>query len=354
MKNSVFLLLTTSVFLTLLAATFFLLPKPQPAQAGTLPAPALQPSAHILEEPIQPIPEEVDLDAAKVTLGGQLFQDKRLSHDDTLSCAGCHALGKGGTDQLAHSVGVGGVIGVVNAPTVFNSGLNYRQFWNGRADTLEDQVNGPTHNPEEMRSDWDEIMGKLRRDVKYRAAFAALYPDGIHPRNVRDAISTYERSLITPDSRFDRYLRGDRAALSVSEKRGYLLFKQDGCVSCHQGANIGGNMFQKFGVMGDYFAARGHETDADSGRYAVTGRVSDKHVFRVPSLRNVALTAPYFHDGSATTLPQAVEVMAIYQLGRPLEPNELVQIVEFLNSTTGTQPGRPGRPGSSEQPGGPK
>ena len=345
MKKQAFLLLATSVFLTLLAATFFLLPKPRPAQAGPPLSDALQPGAHILEEPIQPIPEKINLDAAKVALGGQLFQDKRLSHDDTLSCASCHALEKGGTDQLAHSVGIGGALGGVNAPTVLNSGLNYRQFWNGRANTLEDQVNGPTHNPKEMGSDWDEIMGKLRRDARYQAAFAALYPDGIHPRNVRDAIATYERSLVTPDSRFDRYLRGDQTALSASEKRGYLLFKQDGCVSCHQGANIGGNMFQKFGVMGDYFAARGHETDADIGRYAVTGRESDKHVFRVPSLRNVALTAPYFHDGSATTLPQAVEVMAMYQLGRPLEPNELVQIVDFLNSTTGKQPGSPERQG---------
>ncbi len=344
MKRPIFLLLTTSAFLILLAATFFLLPKPKPAQAWTPLSADLQPSAHILEEPIQPIPERVELDAAKVALGAQLFQDKRLSHDDTLSCAGCHALGKGGTDQLTHSVGIGGALGGVNAPTVLNSGLNYRQFWNGRANTLEDQVNGPTHNPKEMGSDWDEIMGKLRRDSKYRAAFAALYPDGLHPRNVRDAIATYERSLLTPDSRFDRYLRGDRAALSADEKQGYLLFKQDGCVSCHQGANIGGNMFQKFGVMGDYFAARGHETDADLGRYAVTGRESDKHVFRVPSLRNVALTAPYFHDGSATTLPQAVEVMAMYQLGHPLEPKELVQIVGFLNSTTGKQPDSPKQP----------
>ena len=168
----------------------------------------------------------------------------------------------------------------------------------------------------------------------------ALYPDtGIQPPAIRDAIAGYERILITPDSRFDQYLRGDKTALSNEEKQGYLHFKKDGCISCHQGANIGGNMFQKFGIMGNYFADRGSETDADLGRFAVTGREDDKHVFRIPSLRNVALTAPYFHDGTATTLPQAVEVMAKYQLGRPLEPTELVQIVKFLKTLTGKQSG---------------
>ena len=300
---------------------------------------AAVPSAHILEEPIQPLPEQVDVDPRKAALGALLFADKRLSHDNTLSCASCHSLSKGGTDQLAHSVGIGGAVGAVNAPTVLNSGLNYKQFWNGRADTLEDQVNGPTHNPKEMGSDWQEIVGKLKRDSHYAAEFAALYSDGgLNPQSIRDAVAGYERTLVTPDSRFDRYLRGDQAALSADEKQGYLHFKEDGCISCHQGANVGGNMFQKFGIMGNYFADRGQETEADLGRYAVTGREEDKHVFRVPSLRNVALTAPYFHDGTATTLPQAVEVMAKYQLGRPLEPAELVQIVKFLNTLTGKQP----------------
>ena len=338
MKKPGFLLLITSVLLTLFAAAFCFLPKPKPAQAAMLPAVTLSPNTHILEEPIQPIPLHVDLDGRKVSLGRQLFHDTRLSHDNTLSCASCHSLDKGGTDQAPHSTGINGAIGGVNSPSVLNSGLNYKQFWNGRADTLEDQVNGPTHNPKEMGSNWDEIIGKLKLDPKYPAGFTEIYPDGIHPKNVRDAIATFERSLITPNSRFDQYLRGDQSALTADEKQGYLRFKEDGCVSCHQGANMGGNMFQKFGVMGNYFADRGHETEADLGRYAVTGRECDKYVFRVPSLRNVALTAPYFHDGSATTLPQAVEVMAKYQLGRPLEPGELVQIVKFLNTTTGDQP----------------
>jgi cytochrome c peroxidase len=339
-KPVVPLLLLTSFGLAALAASLVLLPKPKPALAMLAPPVAILPGAHILEEPIQPLPEQSGIDPQKAALGALLFADKRLSHDNTISCASCHSLDKGGTDQLPHSVGIGGAIGAVNAPTVLNSGLNYKQFWNGRAETLEDQVNGPTHNPKEMGSDWPEIIGKLKQDPQYTASFAALYPEtGIAPETVRDAIAGFERTLITPDSRFDQYLRGDSSALNAEEKQGYLHFKQDGCISCHQGANIGGNMFQKFGIMGNYFADRGAMTDADLGRYAVTGREEDKYVFRVPSLRNVALTAPYFHDGTATTLPQAVEVMAKYQLGRPLEPTELVQIVKFLNTLTGKQPG---------------
>lgn len=340
MKKTAVPLLITSLGLIPLAAALLILPRPKPTLAMPATEAAAAPGAHILEEPIQALPEHVDVDPRKAALGALLFADKRLSHDNTLSCASCHSLSTGGTDQLTHSVGIGGAIGAVNAPTVFNSGLNYKQFWNGRADTLEDQVNGPTHNPKEMGSDWPEIVGKLKQDSHYAAEFAALYPeDGIEPQSIRDAIAGFERTLVTPDSRFDQYLRGDQTALNAEEKQGYLHFKEDGCISCHQGANIGGNMLQKFGIMGNYFADRGNETDADLGRYAVTGREEDKHVFRVPSLRNVALTAPYFHDGTATTLPQAVEVMAKYQLGRPLEPAELVQIVKFLNTLNGKQPG---------------
>ena len=190
MKKPGFLLLITSVLLTLLAAAFCLLPKPKPALASLLPASVPLPNAHILEEPIQPIPLKIDLDARKVTLGRQLFHDTRLSHDNTLSCASCHSLDKGGTDQAAHSTGIGGVLGGVNSPSVLNSGLNYKQFWNGRADTLENQVNGPTHNPKEMGSNWDEIIGKLTHDPKYPAVFTEIYGEGVHPRNVRDAIAT--------------------------------------------------------------------------------------------------------------------------------------------------------------------
>jgi cytochrome c peroxidase len=336
-KNAIVLLgLTITV---VAGATLCFWPTGRTARANTV-APVISvPQSHILEEPIRPLPETVSLDSRKVTLGKTLFFDERLSHNDTISCASCHSLDKAGTDRLPHSVGIGGAVGAVNAPTVLNCSLNFVQFWNGRAATLEDQVNGPTHNPKEMGSDWKEILAKLHADGKYPAQFHDLYSDGIQAQNVRDAIATFERSLITPDSRFDEYLRGDKTALNAVETRGYQLFKREGCISCHQGQNIGGNMYQKVGIMADYFSARGGENDADLGRYAVTGREQDKHVFRVPSLRNVALTAPYFHDGSVTTLPQAVEMMAVYQLGRPLQPDELDAIVQFLGTLNGRQPG---------------
>jgi cytochrome c peroxidase len=295
----------------------------------------LTPATQILGEPIQPIPTDIKFEPRKVELGNKLFHDKRLSHDDTIACASCHSLDKGGTDQKSHSTGIGGAIGGINAPTVLNSGLNYKQFWNGRAETLEDQVNGPTHHPKEMGSNWDEILGKLRKDPEYVAKFAALYPDGIQSQNVRDAIATFERSLLTVDSPFDRYLRGETSAINDKAKAGYKLFKNYGCASCHQGMNVGGNMFQTFGVMADYFAKRGNVTDADLGRQDVTKREQDKHVFRVPSLRNIAQTGPYFHDGSEDHLPQAIEVMAKYQLGRYLTAKEVSEIREFLESLTG-------------------
>jgi cytochrome c peroxidase len=292
-------------------------------------------ATEILGEPIQPIPTDVQFEPRKVALGKALFHDKRLSGDDTISCASCHSLDKGGTDQQSHSTGIGGAVGGINAPTVLNSGLNYKQFWNGRAETLEDQVNGPTHHPKEMGSNWEEILGKLRKDSDYVAKFAALYPDGIQNHNVRDAIATFERSLLTINSPFDRYLRGDQSALSERAKAGYQRFKDYGCVSCHQGMNVGGNMFQTFGVMADYFAARGKVTDADMGRHDVTKREQDKHVFRVPSLRNITQTGPYFHDGSEDSLPQTIEIMAKYQLGRYLTVREVSEIAEFLRALTG-------------------
>ncbi|BDI33086.1 hypothetical protein CCAX7_51370 [Capsulimonas corticalis] len=332
------LLLTTLAICALLVSCFFSDSGRKENRADA--APLMLPAAHILEESIQPIPLTVNLDPNKVALGQQLFHDGRLSHDNTIACANCHSLAKGGTDQMVHSTGIGGAQGGINSPSVLNSGGNFVQFWNGRAATLEDQVNGPTHNPKEMGSNWPEIIGKLSKDDKYPALFAKLYPDGVQPQNVRDAIATFERSLTTPNSRFDKYLRGDDAVLTTQEKHGYRLFKEFGCVSCHQGQNLGGNMYQQFGVMANYFKERGTpETDDDQGRFTVTKREQDRHVFRVPSLRNVELTAPYFHDGTATTLPQAVEIMAKYQLGRPLAPEDLVDIVKFLQTLSGDQKG---------------
>lgn len=300
---------------------------------------SLSPAAVIGREPILPLPTTVTLPPGKVALGDKLFHDPRLSHDDSIACASCHALGKGGTDQSRFSVGINGVVGDVNAPTVFNSALNIAQFWDGRAGSLEEQAAGPVHNPAEMGSSWDEVIDKLRADSEYPALFERGYPDGITPLNIADAIATFERSLLTPNARFDRHLRGEKNALSGDELEGYRRFVNHGCVSCHQGVAVGGNMFQRFGVMGDYFKNR-PPTKADQGRFNVTGLEEDRHVFKVPSLRNVAVTQPYFHDGSARTLSDAVRVMGKYQLGKGLSDEDVRLIVAFLHTLTGEWQGR--------------
>ena len=293
------------------------------------------------DEPIKPVPTEVKLDPKRVALGEKLFNDKRLSRDNTLSCASCHNLSAGGIDGTATSVGIGGAKGPINALTVFNSALNFRQFWDGRANSLEEQAAGPVHNPKEMGSNWVEVLGKLSKDAALVAQFKEIYSDGLRATNVQDGISTFERTLVTPNARFDKYLRGDKSAINADEIKGYELFKKYGCVACHQGVAVGGNMFQTFGVMGDYFAQRGNPTEADLGRYNVTKNEADKHVFKVPSLRNVALTAPYFHDGSAKTLNDAVAVMFKYQLGRTASQQDKDQIVMFLRTLTGEYKGQP-------------
>jgi cytochrome c peroxidase len=298
-------------------------------------------ATNVRHEPISPIPLEVALDVRKVALGKRLFHEPRLSRDGSISCASCHDLTHGGTDHLARSVGLANAHGGVSAPTVYNSGFNFRQFWNGRADSLETQVDGPLQSPAEMGASWDDVVAKLRHDSAYAAAFHAIYPDSITRDHIRETIAEFERSLITPNSRFDRYLRGDESALSEAELAGYKKFKDYGCISCHQGVNIGANMFQRMGVMRDYFAERGNVTEADFGRFNITKNEADKFFFKVPSLRNVAVTAPYFHDGSAQTLSEAVAVMAKYQLGRPLPPEDLADIVKFLRTLTGEYEGQP-------------
>ncbi|GAB4119583.1 MAG: hypothetical protein Fur0026_09910 [Sideroxydans sp.] len=283
----------------------------------------------------QPLPRDLPLDAAKVALGKRLFLDARLSADDTVSCASCHNLAAGGVDNRSRSIGVKGGEGGINAPTVFNSGLNFVQFWDGRAPTLEAQIEGPVNHPLEMASNWGQVTGKLMQDGEYRQRFAALYAEGITPDNIKDAIATFERSLLTPDAPFDRYLRGEADALDKAARKGWELFQSYGCVSCHQGVNLGGNFYERMGLMGDYFGDRGHLTEADNGRYNVTHDEADRHYFRVPALRNVALTYPYFHDGSANTLHDAVRTMAKYQLGRSMPDEDVEHIVAFLQSLTG-------------------
>ncbi|NND48652.1 MAG: cytochrome B6, partial [Rhizobiales bacterium] len=218
---------------------------------------------------LKPLPETLNLDPSKVALGQRLFNDPRLSADDTVACSTCHNLAMGGADRQARSRGIGGREGEVNTPTVFNSAFSFAHFWDGRAASLEDQVDGPLHHPCEMGSNWREVIPKLEADPEYFASFKMVYPGGITADNVKDAIATFERSLITPNSRFDRFLRGEVNALSSEEQSGYQMFKSYGCVACHQGVNIGGNMFQTFGVVGDYFNDRGEVGDADLGRFNV-------------------------------------------------------------------------------------
>jgi cytochrome c peroxidase len=288
-----------------------------------------------LDEPIQPLPVTLKQNLARASIGRLLFNDVRLSANRKVSCASCHDTAKGGADRHSYSLGFNGQPTAVNAPTVLNAALNFRQFWNGRAQSLEEQVSVVVENPVEMGSRWPDVVAWVAGDATYKAAFSRAYPQGVTKASIQDAIATFERTLITPNSRFDRYLRGDQQALSAEEKVGYAKFKQYGCIACHQGVNVGGNMFQKFGVMGDYFARRGRPTEADLGRFLVTREESDRHVFKVPSLRNVALTAPYFHDGTAATLNEAVDVMFKYQLGRVASGQDKAAIVEFLNTLTG-------------------
>jgi len=292
------------------------------------------------DRPIEPIPNLLpELDSQKIALGNKLYQDPQLSKDNKVSCATCHALDKGGTDRRVRSVGINGKVGLVNAPTILNSSLHFKQFWDGRAESLEAQIDGPIHNDLEMGSSWPEIIGKLKQSPEYAAQFRQLYDDGITDNNIKNAIATYERSLNTPNSRFDRYLNGDKTALSAEEQEGYRLFQGNGCVACHQGVLLGGNLFQKFGVYGDYFKDRGNITKADYGRFNITKKEEDRFTFKVPSLRNVELTAPYFHDGQAETLDEAVRVMTRYQLGREASSKDINLIIKFLTTLTGQQEG---------------
>jgi cytochrome c peroxidase len=289
-------------------------------------------------EPLQPLPAPVAADARVIALGRKLFGDKRLSADQSVSCGSCHDSSHGGADGRVKPTGSFGIMGEVNAPTVFNSGLNFVQFWDGRSPTLEDQVSGPLTNALEMGSSWEQVMRVIAADADYRTRFDAIYHHPAAQDDVRSAIATFERSLLTSDSPFDRWLKGDKNALTPAQASGYETFKSVGCIACHQGRNVGGNMFQRFGVFGDYFADRGHITKADYGRFNVTQQEADRFVFRVPSLRNAARTAPYFHDGSAATLEDAVQIMARYQLGRALTTEQLVSIVAFIDSLRGTEP----------------
>lgn len=296
-------------------------------------------------EPIQPIPEYLPVDAKKVALGKKLFFEKRLSGDNTLNCASCHDLAKGGVDGLVTATGINGQKGPINVPTVYNSVFNHAQFWDGRASSLIAQAAGPVMNPIEMGSKrWDVVADKLRQEPSYEKDFQDAFnsPD-INQYTITDAIAEYEKTLITPDSPFDMYLKGIDSAISKQAKHGYQLFKDNGCASCHNGVGVGGTAFEKMGLQRNFFDDRLKKllTNADLGRFNFTHDENDRFFFKIPLLRNIALTAPYFHDGSAKTLKDAVEKMLKYQTPYHHLPDQDVDdIVEFLKTLTGKYQGQ--------------
>ena len=285
----------------------------------------------ISTELITPIPINPDYNVKKAQLGTKLFFDTRLSHNNTISCANCHLIDGGGDDNLSVSFGIDGQKGMRNSPTVLNARYNRIQFWDGSAKSLEDQAKGPIHNPVEMGSNFEEIISKLKKDTNYVKEFFSLYSEGITSLNISNAISEFEKTLTTPNSKFDRFLRGDKKALNNDELNGYKLFKEYGCISCHNGVNIGGNLLQKIGAVEKY-------DTPDFGLYNITKEEDDRFYFKVPSLRNIELTAPYFHDGSVQTLKEAVDKMIKYQVGFLIEENEREDILNFLKTLTGQTP----------------
>ncbi len=278
------------------------------------------------------LPLNEPVHAQKSKLGQKLFHDTLLSIDNTVSCASCHPVLNYGVDNLSKSFGVKGQIGDRNSPTVWNAVYNFSQFWDGRARDLKEQALVPITNPKEMGETLESVIIKLKNDEYYARRFEEIYEDGVSAHNLADAIAEYEKTLTTPDSKFDAYLRGDTEALNVKEKEGFELFKNKGCVACHNGQNIGGNLYQKSGV----YEAIQTQGPLDLGRYLVTKKIFDKYYFKVPSLRNVEMTAPYFHDGSVENLKDAVKIMLMSQLGRSLSEEEVDSIVAFLKTLSGT------------------
>jgi cytochrome c peroxidase len=286
------------------------------------PAQPLQSNSATAEEPITPIPEAPTADPKKTKLGERLFGDPRVSHGNSRSCTSCHDLGANGASTNSQDVGLGGSSLPLNTLTVFNAALSFRFGWEGKLRTVESDVKAALENPEVMGTSMSELSEKLAADPDMRREFTDVYGSGPDAGNIVDAIASFERSLVTPGSRFDRWLAGDAAALSEGELDGYRLFKALGCVSCHQGVNIGGNLFERHGIFHPLASPK-------------------PEILRVPSLRNVATTPPYFHDGSALTLDDAVRRMGLAQLNTTLTDQQVKAIVAYLQTLTGNYRGAP-------------
>lgn len=288
----------------------------------------------VRQEIIIPLAQEVEVNEDKAELGKKLWFDPRLSKSGFISCNSCHNLSMGGSDNLPTSVGHQWQEGPINSPTVLNSSLNFVQFWDGRAESLKEQAGGPIENPKEMASDHDLVVNVIASIPGYVSEFTEVYGDSdVNIDRITDAIAVFEETLITPNSRFDQWLRGNDDAITVTEKEGYELFKNSGCVACHYGEGIGGSSFQKMGLLEEY-----KTENLAKGLADFTGKDSDNMFFKVPTLRNVVLTYPYFHDGQVNTLEEATQIMGKLQLGRHFTPEEVEKIVAFYGTLTGDQP----------------
>ena len=288
----------------------------------------------LAEEPIQPIKPVQEINLAQVELGKKLYFDPRLSKSGFISCNSCHNLSMGGTDNLKTSIGHNWQQGPINSPTVLNSSLNLAQFWDGRAADLKEQAGGPIANPGEMAFTHTLAIDLLESIPEYVVEFKQVFgSDKITIDEVTQAIAEFEKTLVTPNSRFDQWLLGDKDVLNAMELAGYELFKSSGCVGCHNGEAVGGSTFQKMGLIEPY-----KTSNAAEGLSAVTGKDADRFKFKVPTLRNVEMTYPYFHDGEAQTLTESVDIMGRLQLGKTFSGEENAQIVAFLKTLTGDQP----------------
>lgn len=307
----------------------------KPRAPAILPLALLVAAAAVADEPIQPIvpPQQINIGMAE--LGKKLYFDPRLSKSGFISCNSCHNLSMGGTDNIPTSIGDRWQQGPINAPTVLNSSMNVAQFWDGRAADLQEQAGGPIANPGEMAFSHTLAVAVLDSIPGYVREFRQVFgTEKITINEVTAAIAEFEKTLVTPNSRFDQWLLGKADALTADELAGYDLFKTSGCIACHNGPAVGGSSFQKMGIVEPYAA----QTPAE-GRSAVTGQAIDRFSFKVPTLRNVEMTYPYFHDGAANTLAEAVDIMGRLQLGRKFTTEENARIVAFLKTLTGDQPG---------------
>jgi cytochrome c peroxidase len=319
---------------------------PDNAAAASSPPPStIDPLVQRAQALFKPIPDQAPelpgnvASKEKLALGKMLYFEPRLSANHAISCALCHNIGLGGTDIASTSLGHRSQKGGRNSPTVFNAVFNTAQFWDGRAKDLEEQAGGPLVNPVEMASPATHVTEQLKGIPGYLPGFTAAFPgeaDPITLANIQKAIAVFEATLLTPDAPFDRFLKGDAGALSATEKAGLTLFVDKGCAGCHKGINIGGGMYAPFGIA----RKPGAELlpPKDKGRFAVTKSASDEYVYKVPSLRNIAITAPYFHTGQVWDLREAVTVMGTTQLGNTLTTDEADKLVAFLNTLTGTPP----------------